>query len=929
MYGHPDAWHRLCEKLSSVVADYLVAQIEAGVDAVQVFDSWVGALDASRLPRVRAAPHAAHLRGGRQPRADDPLRHRHGDDSRRAARGRRRRDRRRLAHPDRRGLGAHRRRPRGPGQPRSDAAARSARADDAADGRHPARASAAVPATSSTSATAFCRRRRSSTCRCSRTTSTPPHGDFADHGSTMTDGNGDQRHRRRDRRRRHRGALGGIRAAARAVCSVRVLEAAARAGGVIATERFDGWVIDGGPDSLLVQKPAAVTLCRELGIADRLVSTLTPRTAYVLRDGRLHPIAEGSFLGFPITFGALARSSLFSLGRQGADGGRGARAASNGRRGRIDRRLRPPAVRREAVDYLADPLLAGIHAGDVDRLSIRALFPRLVDAERQIGQRAFARSARCTFDRRRKARSCRCPAAPESWSTRSSTALTPGTVVTNARVTESSTRPATTRSTRPRVACRHAAWCSRCPRTSRRALLRRDRHDAGRPLRRHSVCLDGDRCVRLPTRSGRASAAGHRLRRAAHRRPALLAGTWVTSKWPGRAPEGHVLLRGFLGGGRDPHRLERFATRNSSTPRERELSDLLGISGSPLFSRLYRWTRQSPQYEVGHLQRVASIERRLKALPGLFVTGQRLPGDRHPRLHQRRPRHRGPRRRLRRIADVESRLAATTHLGSWSIGSWALKPVHLIGVPLDLGAGRRGVDMGPSAFRIAGLGKQITALGRTVVDQGDVPAPIPETRHKSDEHKKYIDEIARVCQTLYTTVADSLDAGALPVVLGGDHSLAAGSVAASADWVRRVSAYPLGLIWVDAHGDMNTPETTTSGNVHGMPLAALLGQEPRRARSRSASSPSVLPAAHGARGHPQSRRAREGSDSRVRRARLHDEGHRSRTASPRSPSAPSRWRRAAPAAFTSRSTWMCAIRRSRPASARRCAAASTTARRTW
>ena len=84
--------------------------------------------------------------------------------------------------------------------------------------------------------------------------------------------------------------------------STRVIESSARPGGVIFTERFDGWVVDGGPDSLLVQKPAAVALCRELGIADRLVSTLPPRTAYVLRDGRLHALAEGSFLGFPLKF---------------------------------------------------------------------------------------------------------------------------------------------------------------------------------------------------------------------------------------------------------------------------------------------------------------------------------------------------------------------------------------------------------------------------------------------------------------------------------------------------------------------------------------------------------------------------------------------------------------------------------------------------
>jgi arginase len=169
-----------------------------------------------------------------------------------------------------------------------------------------------------------------------------------------------------------------------------------------------------------------------------------------------------------------------------------------------------------------------------------------------------------------------------------------------------------------------------------------------------------------------------------------------------------------------------------------------------------------------------------------------------------------------------------------------VKPVHIIGVPLDLGAGRRGVDMGPSAFRIAGLSTRLGEIGRSVVDQGDVPAPIQETQHKADERKKYIHEIARVCQTLYQTVTDSLEAGALPVVLGGDHSLAAGSVAATANWVTGITSYPMGLIWVDAHGDMNTPETTTSGNVHGMPLAALLGQQPAELAAIG-STPSVLP----------------------------------------------------------------------------------------
>jgi arginase len=153
------------------------------------------------------------------------------------------------------------------------------------------------------------------------------------------------------------------------------------------------------------------------------------------------------------------------------------------------------------------------------------------------------------------------------------------------------------------------------------------------------------------------------------------------------------------------------------------------------------------------------------------------------------------------------------------------RAVHIIGVPLDLGGGRRGVDMGPSAFRIAGLGERIAALGYEVVDKGDLAAPIPETKAAGDERKRYIKPIARVCEKLHDSVLASLAEGAIPITLGGDHSLAAGSVAASASFVRP-QGRSIGLIWVDAHADMNTPATTLSGNVHGMPLAALLGPEP-------------------------------------------------------------------------------------------------------
>jgi arginase len=151
--------------------------------------------------------------------------------------------------------------------------------------------------------------------------------------------------------------------------------------------------------------------------------------------------------------------------------------------------------------------------------------------------------------------------------------------------------------------------------------------------------------------------------------------------------------------------------------------------------------------------------------------------------------------------------------------------VHIIGVSLDLGGNRRGVDMGPSAFRIAGLAERLTSLGFAVVDEGDVVAPIPEVKSFGDPRKKYIREIARVCEKLYKTSLSALEKDGFPLVLGGDHSLAAGSVAATAEFARR-NDKALGLIWVDAHGDMNTPASSGSGNVHGMPLASLLGPEP-------------------------------------------------------------------------------------------------------
>ncbi len=151
-----------------------------------------------------------------------------------------------------------------------------------------------------------------------------------------------------------------------------------------------------------------------------------------------------------------------------------------------------------------------------------------------------------------------------------------------------------------------------------------------------------------------------------------------------------------------------------------------------------------------------------------------------------------------------------------------MRKVSVIGVPLDLGANRRGVDMGPSALRVAGLTEAIRKLGHDVRDVGDVDVPLPEECDSGDPRKKYAEDIEDVCQDLCVRVVRTLQEDRVPVVLGGDHSLAMGSIAGVAKYFRDRDQR-LGLIWFDAHGDMNTPESTGSGNVHGMPLSHVLG----------------------------------------------------------------------------------------------------------
>lgn len=166
--------------------------------------------------------------------------------------------------------------------------------------------------------------------------------------------------------------------------------------------------------------------------------------------------------------------------------------------------------------------------------------------------------------------------------------------------------------------------------------------------------------------------------------------------------------------------------------------------------------------------------------------------------------------------------------------------VALIGAPLDLGADRRGVDMGPSALRVANLNRKLAGLGYQVEDLGNVAVEQQESLPEGPSQAKYLPQIAATCERLGEAVADALGSDKAPLVLGGDHSIAIGTVAGVAAHFRK-TGQSIGLIWIDAHADMNTPQSSPSGNVHGMPLACCIGQGPRELTNMFGFSPKIDP----------------------------------------------------------------------------------------
>jgi oxygen-dependent protoporphyrinogen oxidase len=398
-----------------------------------------------------------------------------------------------------------------------------------------------------------------------------------------------------------------------------ILERSGRAGGVILTDRAEGFVIDGGPDSLLVQKPAAVELCRELGLGDRLFPTRPPRTAFVLKRGQLVPLPDASFLGLPTRVLPFVRSALFSPGGKL----RMATELLRARGGDADESIAQFIGRRfgrEAVDYLAEPLLAGIHAGDVTQLSVRSLFPRLVALEQSHGSVLRGLAAAPHPPTSSQGAFVSLPRGIAELPEALVAALGPETFRFHAQVRQISGRGPykltldTDEAIHARVVIVTApAWAAAQMLASLDTML-------------------GLRCADIPYASTATVAFGLRRDQVRHplqgsgfvvprrERKLLMAGTWVSSKWPQRAPEGHVLLRAFVGGATDPGALHRNDLDLARLAFQ-ELSELLGITGDPMLVRVYRWIRATPQYTVGHAERVAVIEERLTRYPGMLVTG--------------------------------------------------------------------------------------------------------------------------------------------------------------------------------------------------------------------------------------------------------------------------------------------------------------------
>jgi len=435
------------------------------------------------------------------------------------------------------------------------------------------------------------------------------------------------------------GGIAGLTAAydlTRAGKRVCLVDQRPRLGGLIHTEHTDGLTIETGPDALLMQKPAAGKLCEELGLP--LAPTKAPRTAYVLRDGRLIPLPSESVLGIPIAWRSIIASAMLSpsgRSRLALDFIQPASPSSND-----DDESVGAFVRRrfgaEAVRYIAQPLLGGIHVGDVDRLSLRALFPALADADRQPG------SVLRTLAARRQAQAGASDpegvfrSIPNGLSDLVA-ALSGHLEQENIRTGVSVTRMEPGKDATPRAISYDAFLSSGEVVKARTLVLALPAYAIAELAAPHELEL-ADLCRGITYASSASITLAYRRDAVDHpltgsgfvvprgeKETRLLAVSFVTSKWHGRAPDNVVMLRAFAGGMLDADLLERDDEDLVDLAHD-GLAPLLGLRERPFLTRVYRLWRASPQYEPGHQARIEAIERRLADHPGIFFTGSAFRG---------------------------------------------------------------------------------------------------------------------------------------------------------------------------------------------------------------------------------------------------------------------------------------------------------------
>jgi len=408
-----------------------------------------------------------------------------------------------------------------------------------------------------------------------------------------------------------------------------LIEKSDRLGGVIFTEQVADFTIDAGPDSLLIQKPAAVELCAELGLHNQLVPTLQPRTAYIVRNGTLHSLPKGSVFGIPTNLEALLASHYLSLQAK-------IRMA-------LDLVLPPKTddsdesvasffrrrFGKETVDYLASPLLAGIHAGNVEQLSMHALFPRLVEAEKRQGSviRAFRNRRSSPTSTTSTDGLFRSLTGGLQTLTTALTQLLPNSAVKSGveATSISGSGPFSITLSNGENLSFDKIICA-TPAYATSAIVQSLAPELSNLISTISYTSMATVALAYPR-----SSIDHLLNGTGFVVPEIepdlniAACTWISSKWPGRSPGSHVLLRGFIGGSRAPQALNQ-SDQSLITTVQHDLRSLLGIRVPASLARVYRWPRANPQPHVGHLELVAQIDRHLRTYPGLQIIGAALRG---------------------------------------------------------------------------------------------------------------------------------------------------------------------------------------------------------------------------------------------------------------------------------------------------------------